>query len=201
MTVVLDWKNVEHQDDIELPFDMTDEQFFQFCQLNRDLKFERDPDGKILVMSPSGFKTGNFNVKVITKLDQWNDEYELGKVGDSSTGFYLKNGAMRAPDASWISNERLSGLSEAALEKFPHVCPEFVIEILSPSDSLKKGKAKMVEYIENGCLLGWLIDRKNKQVFIYRADGSISINKSFEEPLSGEEVLPGFVLNLSAFQF
>lgn len=151
-------------------------------------------------MSPFGLKTGNFNLKVAKALDNWNDEHELGMTGDSSTGFYLPNGAMRAPDASWVSNERLSELSEAELEKFPHVCPEFVIEILSPSDSLKKAKAKMIEYIENGCLLGWLIDRKNKQFFIDRADGSISINKSFEELLSGEEVLPGFILNLSAFQ-
>jgi len=200
MTVVLDWKNVEYHNDIELPFDMTDEQFFQFCQLNRDLKFERDADGKILVISPSGFKTGNFNLKVAKALDNWNDEHELGVTGDSSTGFYLPNGAMRAPDASWVSNERLRGLSEADLEKFPPVCPEFVVEILSPSDNLKKGKAKMVEYIENGCLLGWLIDRKKKQVFIYRADGSISITKSFSELLSGEEVLPGFELDLSKFK-
>jgi Uma2 family endonuclease len=121
-------------------------------------------------------------------------------VADSSTGFYLPNGAMRAPDASWTSNERLSGFTEEQLEKFPYVCPEFVIEILSPSDSLKKTKAKMVEYIQNGALLGWLIDRKKKQVFIYRADGSEQHLTSFDELLSGEQVLPGFELNLSAFK-
>lgn len=199
MTALLDRQNRDGYIDIVLPFDMNDEEFFHFCQINSDLQFERDADGKILVMSPSGLKTGSFNAKVVAKLYIWNETHQLGEVGDSNTGFYLPNGAMRAPDVSWTSNERLSGLTDEQLEKFPYVCPEFVVEILSPSDSLKKGKAKMTEYIQNGALLGWLIDRKKKQVFIYRADGSISINKSFDEPLSGENVLPGFELNLNIF--
>jgi Uma2 family endonuclease len=200
MTAIVNWKINDATTVIELPFDMSDDDFFRFCQLNRDLKFERDPDGKIIVMSPSGFKTGNFNAKVVAKLFAWNDEKELGEVGDSSTGFYLPNGAMRAPDASWVSHERLEGLTDEQLEKFPYVCPEFVIEILSPSDGLKKAKAKMVEYIANGVLLGWLVDRKKEQVFIYRADGSVTHRKTFAEPLAGEDVLPGFELNLSTFK-
>ncbi len=200
MTAIVNWKINDATTTIELPFDMSDDDFFRFCQLNRDLKFERDPDGKIIVMSPSGFKTGRFNARVVARLDNWNEERDLGVVGDSSTGFYLPNGAMRAPDASWISNERLEGLTDEQLERFPPVCPDFIIEILSPSDSLKKVKTKMLEYIANGVLLGWLIDRKKEQVFIYRADGSVTHRKTFNEPLSGENVLPGFELDLSMFK-
>jgi len=165
MTAILDRQNIEGYLDIQLPFNMTDEEFFLFCQINGDLKLERDSKGNILIISPSGLRTGNFNSKVGAKLEIWNDTYQLGITGDSNTGFYLPNGAMRAPDASWTSNERLSQFTEEELEKFPYVCPEFVIEILSPSDSLKKTNAKMVEYIENGALLGWLLDRKKKTSF------------------------------------
>lgn len=200
MTAIVNWKINDATTTIELPFDMSDDDFFRFCQLNRDLKFERDPDGKIIVMSPSGLKTGHFNLKVARALDTWNDQKQTGITGDSSTGFYLPDGAMRAPDVSWVSHERLKGLTDEQLEQFPPVCPEFIIEILSPSDSLKKAKAKMLEYIANGVLLGWLIDRKKEQVFIYRADGSVTHHKTFAEPLSGENVLPGFELDLSTFK-
>lgn len=200
MTALLDRQSRDGYIDIVLPFDMNEETFFHFCQINSDLQFERDADGKILIKSPSGLKTGSFNAKVVAKLLTWNETHQLGEVADSSTGFYLPNGAMRAPDASWTSKERLSGFTDEQLEKFPYVCPEFVIEMLSPSDSLKKTKAKMTEYIQNGALLGWLIDRKKKQVFIYRADGSEQHLTSFDEPLSGEQVLPGFELNLSSFK-
>lgn len=199
MTAILDRQSKDGYIDIILPFDISDQEFFQFCQLNRNLNFERNADGTIIILPLSGFNTSVLSVKIGSALVEWNRIHQLGMAA-ANVGYILPNKAIRAPKLSWISKERLSGLSEAELEKFPHVCPEFVIEILSPSDSLKKAKAKMIEYIENGCLLGWLIDRKKKQVFIYRADGSISINKSFEEPLSGEEVLPGFVLDLSVFK-
>ena len=180
-----------------LNFEFTEDAFFEFCQLNRDLRIEREPNGNILIMTPAGFDTGRYNASIVTDLSNWNRKESTGVVGDSNTGYILPNGAVRSPDASWISNERLAKLSSEELRKFPHISPEFVIEIASPSDSLSKLKKKMTEYIDNGCLLGWLIDRDRKQVFIYRSDGTISRIDSIDQKLSGEEVLPGFELDLS----
>lgn len=190
----LDRFNLVEEVPLILNFEFTEDSFFEFCQLNRDLRIERDENGTIHIMSPTGFDTGRFNANVITDLNMWNRKTRLGMVGESNTGYTLPNGAVRAPDVSWVSNERLSALSEEELWKFAPVCPDFVIEICSPSDSLEKVKLKMQEYIANGCRLGWLIDRKNHQVFIYRENGTISLVNSFSQKLSGEQVLPGFEL-------
>jgi Uma2 family endonuclease len=199
MTAILDKPATLDYLEIQFPMDMTDEDFFRFCQVNENVRIERDSTGNIHIMPPTGFDTGNFKAEITGDLINWNRKHRLGLVGESSTGYNLPNGATRAPDASWVSNERLSGISAGQRKKFLPVCPDFVLELHPPSDSLSKVKEKMTEYMENGCRLGWLIDPQNEQVFVYRMDGSISVIKSFSEPLLGEDVLPGFELNLSAF--
>ncbi|MBD6618815.1 Uma2 family endonuclease [Komarekiella sp. 'clone 1'] len=180
---------------LKLKIDLTDDQFFQMCQKNRDYRFERTASGELLIMPPTGSDTGRRNVKITTQLDIWNSERNLGEVFDSSTGFILPNGAERSPDASWVKIERWNALTSEQQEKFAPICPDFVVELRSPSDSLKDLQDKMQEYIENGAQLGWLIDRKNKRVEIYRPDKDVEILNN-PISLSGENVLPGFVLHL-----
>lgn len=193
----LDRFQVAEEIPLMLNFEFTEESFFEFCQINRDLRIERDENGIIHIMSPTGFETGNFNNEISAELTLWNRSKKMGKVGESNTGYTLPNGAVRAPDASWVSHERLANLTREQLEKFAPVCPDFVIEICSPSDNLDKIKAKMLEYIANGCRLAWLIDRKSRQVFVYRENGTINLVDSFDQKLSGETVLPGFELVLA----
>lgn len=181
---------------LELKIDLTDEQFFQLCQNNRDLHFERTASGELLIMPPTGGETGNRNIELSYQLQSWSRQNNLGKAFDSSTGFKLPNGANRSPDASWIRRDQWEALTTEQREKFLPLCPDFAVELRSPSDSLKKIQEKMQEYIENGARLGWLIDRKNKRVEIYRSVRDVEI---IENPatLSGEDVLPGFVLDLT----
>ena len=174
---------------------LTSEQFYQLCEENPDLKLERSANGELIAMPPTGGETGKRNVKVTTQLDLWNEQTELGEVFDSSTGFTLPNKADRSPDASWVEKSRWSALMPEQREKFIPLCPDFVIELVSPSDSLKKSQEKMQEYMENGCRLGWLINRKKRQVEIYRPGQDVEVLQS-PLTLSGENVLPGFVLNL-----
>ncbi|MBC6432265.1 Uma2 family endonuclease [Nostoc sp. HG1] len=180
---------------LKLKIDLTDEQFFQMCQKNSNYRFERTASGEILIMSPTGSDTGRRNVKITTQLDIWNSESNLGEVFDSSTGFTLPNGAERSPDVSWVKIERWNALTPEQQEKFAPICPDFVVELRSRTDSLKELQEKMQEYIENGAQLGWLIDRKNKRVEIYRPGKDVEI---LDNPasLSGENILPGFVLHL-----
>jgi Uma2 family endonuclease len=174
---------------------LTSEQFYQLCEENPDLKLERSANGELIAMPPTGGETGKRNVKVTTQLDLWNEQTELGEVFDSSTGFTLPNKADRSPDASWVEKSRWSALTPEQREKFIPLCPDFVIELVSPSDSLKKTQEKMQEYMENGCRLGWLINRKKREVEIYRPGQDVEVLQS-PLTLSGENVLPGFVLNL-----
>jgi len=180
---------------LELTIDLTDEQFFQLCQNNRDLRFERTAKGEILIMPPTGGETSNRNIELAFQLQAWSRQNNLGKAFDSNGGFTLPNGAVRAPDASWVKRDRWEALSPEQKEKFAPLCPDFVVELLSSSDSLKKVREKMQEYLENGARLGWLIDPKNQQVEIYRPNQDVEI---LENPatMSGEDVLPGFVLSL-----
>lgn len=175
---------------------MTDDQFFELCQLNRELRIERTAKGQLIVMPPTGSGTGNRNSKLNQQLSNWTDVDGTGLSFDSSSGFILPNGAMRSPDAAWIKLERWNALSEEQQEKFAPICPDFIVELKSPTDSLKVLQDKMEEYIENGVLLGWLIDRKHKKVYIYRPAKAV---ECLENPatISGEPVLPGFVLDLS----
>ena len=180
---------------LKLKIDLTDEQFFQMCQKNRDYRFERTVSGELLIMPPTGSDTGNRNFDMVVELGIWNKQTKLGKGFDSSTGFTLPNGAERSPDASWVKIERWNALTPEQQEKFAPICPDFVVELRSRADSLKELQEKMQEYIENGTQLGWLIDRKNKRVEIYRPGKDVEI---LDNPasLSGENVLPGFVLDL-----
>ncbi|MEH2245205.1 Uma2 family endonuclease [Nostoc sp.] len=180
---------------LKLKIDLTDEQFFQMCQQNRDYRFERTASGELLIMPPTGSDTGNRNFDMVVELGIWNKQTKLGKGFDSSTGFTLPNGAERSPDASWVKIERWNALTPEQQEKFAPICPDFVVELRSRTDSLKELQEKMQEYIENGAQLGWLIDRKNKRVEIYRPGKDVEI---LDNPgsLSGENILPGFVLDL-----
>ena len=174
---------------------LTDEQFFQLCQHHRDYQFERTTLGELIVMTPTGGETSNRNFEIAVQLGIWNKKYNLGVAFDSSGGFKLPNGAERSPDASWVSKERWNALTLEQKQKFPPLCPDFVLELLSSTDSLPKTREKMVEYIENNARLGWLINRRNKQVEIYRPGKDVEILQS-PVTLSGEDVLPGFVLEL-----
>ncbi|MFM6011233.1 MAG: Uma2 family endonuclease [Dolichospermum sp.] len=175
--------------------EMTDEQFFELCQNNRDLRFERNANGDLIIMPPTGGETGNKNARITQQVMNWTDVDGTGIAFDSSTCFKLPNGADRSPDASWIQLERWNALSDEEKEKFPPICPDFVIELLSPSDSLKTTQEKMQEYIDNGVRLGLLINRKSRQVEIYRPGKEVEVLDS-PATVSGEDVLKGFVLNL-----
>jgi Uma2 family endonuclease len=175
---------------------LTDEQFFEFCQINRDLRIERTATGELLIMPPTGSETGNRNAKLIVQLGVWAERDGTGVYFDSSTGFTLPNGAERSPDAAWVKLERWNALTPEQQKKFAPICPDFVVELRSASDSLEPLKTKMQEYIDNGALLGCLIDRKNQQVYIYRPGVAV---ECLDNPtsVSGDAVLPGFVLDLS----
>ncbi|SKB15470.1 conserved hypothetical protein [Planktothrix sp. PCC 11201] len=179
----------------ELTIELTDDQFFQLCQNNRDLRFERSASGDLTVMPPTGSETGNRNIKISAQLEIWSSQNNLGLAFDSSTGFKLPNGANRSPDAAWVSNQRWEVLTTAEKEKFAPLSPDFVVELRSKTDSLEKLQAKMQEYIENGTKLGWLIDRHHQRVEIYRPNQTVEIILS-PQFLSGENILPGFVLDL-----
>lgn len=179
---------------------LTNEQFFAFCQENRNLRFERTQEGDIIIMPPTGGETGYTNSNIVTELTLWNRKYKKGLAFDSSTGFNLPNGAMRSPDAAWIKLERWQTLSPEEKKKFPPLCPDFVIELRSGTDTVKTLQAKMKEWVSNGCHLAWLLDVKEEKAYIYRPDREIEIISSFDESLSGEDVLPGFVLNLQIIQ-
>ncbi len=183
-------------DTLQLTIDLTDEQFWQLCQKNQEWKFERTASGELLIMSPTGGETGNRNIEIAYQLQGWSRKNNLGKAFDSSTGFKLPNGANRSPDASWITIEKWESLTKEQKRKFLPLSPDFVIELRSPTDSLKKIREKMQEYIENGIRLGWLINVEAKQVEIYRLGKDVEI---LENPttLSGEDVLPGFLFDLT----
>jgi Uma2 family endonuclease len=173
----------------------TDEQFFELCSANRELRFERSAAGELIIMAPTGWGTGNKNAELSADFVIWNRQTRLGKVFDSSTGFRLPNGADRSPDASWVSKDRLEAL-DADPAKFLPLAPDFVVELRSQSDALKPLQTKMQEYINNGVRLGWLIDPKNQRVEIYRLGQEVEVLDS-PVSLSGEDVLLGFSLDLS----
>lgn len=180
-----------------LSMQMTDEQFFDFCQVNRDLRIERDKFGEISIMPPTGGTTGNRGGNIFGQLWVWSEEDGTGICFDSSTGFTLSTGAKRSPDASWMKLERWNTLLPEQQDRFPPICPDLVVELRSLGDNLQPLKDKMVEYMqEPGVQLGWLIDRKHRQVYIYRPGKPEEILEN-PETVSGESVLPGFVLNMS----
>lgn len=171
------------------------DKFYQVCQSNPDLKLERNAIGELIIMSPTGGITGKINSDINTELNLWNRQNNLGVVFDSSTGFQLPNGANRSPDAAWIDLKVWNKLSIKEQERFIPLCPDFVIELRSASDNLKQLQDKLTEYINNGTRLGWLINRQDQQVEIYRR-GKIKEVLNTPTLVTGEDVLPGFVLNL-----
>ncbi|NOT53080.1 MAG: Uma2 family endonuclease [Deltaproteobacteria bacterium] len=175
---------------------MNDELFFDFCQANREWRIERDAQGEILLMPPTGGTTSHGNALLTASLMTWALNDGTGVAFDSSGGFDLPNGAMRSPDASWVKRARLTALSPPQKKRFLPLCPDFVIELRSPSDHLATLRDKMQEYIDNGALLGWLLDVPSRQVFVYRPGKAV---ERMENPatISGEPELPGFVLDVT----
>ena len=182
---------------LEIPsyFIVSQEQFELLAIANRDLRLERSPNGELIIMPPTGGTTGKRNAKLITYFVNWNDQMQLGEVFDSSTAFRLPNGSNRSPDVAWVSRDRWQSLTSEQQDSFLPLCPDFVVELRSESDSLKSLQDKMQEYLENSLLLGWLIDIQNQTVEVYLPQESYEV---LQKPslLKGELVLPYFSINL-----
>lgn len=175
---------------------LTDEQFYRLCQANQTWNLERNQKGELLIMPPVGGNSGKQEANLIVKVGVWNEQTQLGEVFSSSTIFRLPNGGDRSPDVAWIKRERWEALSAEEREKFPPLCPDFVIELRYRTDSLTSLQDKMSEYLASGLRLGWLINPQQQQVEIYRLNSDMEII-NLPAILSGEDVLPGFVLNLT----
>ena len=175
---------------------LSDKQFEILCRDNPDKRIELTAERELIIMPPTGFITGSRNAELIYALVAWSKKDGTGLCFDSSTLFTLPNGAKRSPDASWISLERCNALTDEEKEGFAPICPDFVLELRSPSDTLSVLQDKMTEYIENGAQLGWLIDPKNRCIHIYRPNQAAEILMNAES-ISGDPVLKGFVLNLT----
>jgi Uma2 family endonuclease len=184
------------RDPFVLDIPMSDDAFFRFCQRNDVYRIEREADGLVLVEEPSGIEYGRRHIRFSTALEIWNEQHNLGIVSDSSVGFTLPNRAVRAPDASWISWQRLEPTTLKDRERFVHAVPEFIIEVRSRTDRMSRLRKKMLEYLVNGMLLGWLVDVRNKVIEIYRPSRDVEVIQGLDGTLSGEEVLPGFVFDL-----
>ncbi|MDE0422854.1 MAG: Uma2 family endonuclease [Gammaproteobacteria bacterium] len=174
----------------------TEEQFFQFCRLNDELRIERDPGGEVSIMPPAGWRTGAMNAEITCQLQRWARTNGTGQAADSSAGYLLQNGAVRSPDASWVSNKRLAGVTTEQQARFLPACPDFVVELRSPTDSVAALKKKMAEYMACGTTLAWLIDPANRKVRVYRRGSDI---EELDSPtsISGDPPLEGFRLGLA----
>ena len=182
--------------DFAAALEMTQNQFFEFCQANRDLRIERTAEGDLLIMPPAGGETSHRNAGLTAVFYVWARRDGSGLVFDSSGAFKLPNGATRAPDVAWVRRSRWDALTAKERRGFAPLCPDFVLELRSPSDDVSTLQAKMEEFVANGARLGWLIDPTSRRVHIYRGDGSVEI---LEDPasVSGEATLPDFVLDLA----
>ena len=171
--------------------DLTDDQFYQLCLDNPELRFELTAKRELVIMPPTGSKTGWRNSKINQRLANWAEEDGTGVSFDSSTGFTLPDGAKRSPDGAWVRREVWEALTDEQQEEFAPICPDFVIELRSAKDGLAGLEEKMKEYIENGARLGWLLDANNRRVYIYRPNHPV---ECLENPssISGGPLLPGF---------
>lgn len=176
--------------------ELTDEELFKLCETNKELRIERNTQGELILMAPTGGESSRKNNELGRQLANWNKETGLGVTLDSSGGFRLPSGAMHAPDVAWIAKDRWESLTLQEKKMFPPLCPDFVIELMSESDYLEPAQQKMEEWIENGCRLAWLINPDAEEVTIYRANGTRGVIKEFDRQVLGEDVLPGFVLDL-----
>ena len=175
--------------------DMSDEEFYEFCALNGDYRIERTAAGDILIMPPAGGETGSQNIDLAEQLQRWARRDGRGVAFDSSTGFHLPNGAFRSPDAAWVLRSRLAGLTREQKRRFLPLCPDFVVELTSPSDRLSKVEEKMREWMSNGARLGWILDADNRRVHVYRAEGVEMLDGP--AAVAGEGPVEGFVLDLA----
>jgi Uma2 family endonuclease len=180
---------------LSFPDKMTDDQFFRFCASNQNLKIERNENGEIEIMAPSGGTSGMQEAEIVIQLGVWNKRMKLGMTFSPSAGFSLPSGAVRHADAAWMSNERWNALTAKQQEKFIPA-PDFVIELRSPSDTLSELQAKMKRWIDNGVRLAWLIDPIEEKTYIYRKNKKPVVVKGFDKTLSGEKVLPDFTFEL-----
>jgi Uma2 family endonuclease len=178
------------------PFIATNEEFWELCRANPEIRFERLATGEVVAMPPAGSETGGRNAGITGQLWFWSQQSHLRQVFDSSAGFTLPNGAIRSPDAAWITRQRREAVPPALRHRFAPIAPDFVVELRSPSDELETVQAKLREYILNGVRLGWLIDPESRRVEINQPDEGVKI---LENPatVSGDPVLPGFVLDLN----
>ena len=174
--------------------------FWRLCRANPELRLERTAKGEVIVMAPAGTDSGWRNGKLTMRLGIWAEADGSGEFFDSSTGYTLPNGSVRSPDASWIARDRWKSVAPAARQRFAPICPDFVVEIASPSDDLRDLREKMREYLAQGVRLGWLLDPKISLAEIYRPDRPV---EALDRPatLFGEDVLPGFVLDLGGILF
>ena len=196
MQVVLNDPGVESRIVIQPARRMTDEEFYDFCRLNPDLRIERTAKGEIVIMAPTGGETGYRNNDLSRQLGNWARRDGRGRSFDSSTGFILPNGAARSPDASWVERSRLASLTREQKRKFLPLCPDFVVELTSPTDTLPEVREKMGEWMENGAQLGWLIDTDNRTAYVYRP-GREPERVVAPERLPGEGPVAGFTLELA----
>lgn len=175
---------------------VNDDEFFEFCMRHKDLRIERTSEGDLLIMTPTGGTTGRRNANLNMNVGIWAEKDGTGVVFDSSTNFKLPNGSVRSPDVSWVRGERWDALTSDEQEVFPPLCPDFVIELRSRTDSLAALKRKMEEYLANGAQLGWLIDPKSRCVFVYRLGQTV---ERLDDPqtIAGDPLLPGFVLDVT----
>jgi Uma2 family endonuclease len=174
---------------------LTDDQLFELCQLNADWRIEYTAQGELIVMPPTGGETSNRNMEITFQLQSWTRQDQTGVAFDSSGGFNLPNGAMRSPDAAWVRRSRLAGLTRDQKQKFLPLCPDFVIELRSPTDNLRALQDKMQEYMDNGARLGWLIDALTRRVQVYLPQRPPEIIEA-PNTVSADPLLPGFALNL-----
>jgi Uma2 family endonuclease len=181
---------------LEPVFTLNNEQFQQLCVLNPELQLERTAKGELVIMPPTGGETGRQNAQLIFQVQLWNQQYQLGEVFDSSTGFILPNGATRSPDVSWVEKSRWEVLTPEQRERFIPLCPDFVIELVSPSDSVQKTRLKMEEYRDNGCGFGILVNRKDRRAEIYRSDYETE-TLSFPIKVLGKGILKNLELDLT----
>ena len=175
----------------------SDDELYDFCAANPELRIERDENGQIIIMPPTGLESSFINNELQTETSIWNRQAKAGRVSDSNGGYTLPDTSMRAPDVGWVSKERLATVTAEQLKKFAPVTPDFVIEVRSESDSLTELKAKMVKWLANNVRLAWLVDSKEQTTTIYRPNRDPE-EVPFDQTLSGEDVLVGFTLNVKA---
>jgi Uma2 family endonuclease len=175
---------------------LSDDQYFELCAANPSIRFERTAQGEIVIVPPAGFESDYRCARVVSQLTDWAERHGRGKVSGPTVEFFLPTGAALSPDAAWTSNERIRSVSKEQLKRFPHLCPEFVVEVLSPSDRLNAAKNKMAEWMRGGAELAWLIDGDHRTVYIYSSGSTQPEIKRGLKTLAGEGPVAGFVLDL-----